>query len=184
MSKKKKNFEVNEEYDEIFENLRQEKGLTVTGTFEYLIDNYRKFAKGSEPIEVIKDNPEDKVKITELENRIKLLVEQQESDFNNAESLSTDYSNLQTEYSNLQTKYNDVVSGLEGHDIVALEPINKKLLEFVAAREGKKRNQGWKISDVVNYFVFHRFEKGDIYGGFESVPDSEVRKMRKELEIC
>lgn len=184
MSKKKKNFEVNEEYDEIFENLRQEKGLTVTGAFEYLIDNYQKFLKGSEPIEVIKDNPEDKTKIAELEAQVSIIREEKEKFDLMYRDSANNYSELMNLYDELNAKHKNVVSDLEGNDIVALEPINKKLLEFVAAREGKKRNQDWKISDVVNYFVYHRFEKGDIYGGFESVPDGEIKKMRKDLEVC
>ncbi|MDX9696480.1 MAG: hypothetical protein RBT49_11880 [Bacteroidales bacterium] len=69
----------------------------------------------------------------------------------------------------------------ENEHVISIDPINWKILQFVAEREGKKRNQPWTPVDVINYFIHHRFERGDVNGGFNSVPDSEIKKMKTEL---
>lgn len=61
-----------------------------------------------------------------------------------------------------------------------IDPLNMKLLQFVADREGKKRNQNWTPSDVVNCFIDFRFVRGTVNGGFDSVPDDVVKKLKGE----
>jgi hypothetical protein len=61
-----------------------------------------------------------------------------------------------------------------------IDPLNMKLLQFVADREGKKRNQEWTPSDVVNCFIDFRFIRGTVNGGFDSVPDEVVKKLKEE----
>ncbi len=56
-------------------------------------------------------------------------------------------------------------------------PDNLKALDYVAARESKRRNQMWSRSHVVNHFIFSRFVKGELNGDLNSIPDSDVRKM-------
>jgi hypothetical protein len=70
----------------------------------------------------------------------------------------------------------------EGGTVLFLDPLNVQILNYVATREGKKRKQEWTISDVVNYFVYSRFEKGELNGNLSSVPDEIIKQMRKELE--
>lgn len=61
-----------------------------------------------------------------------------------------------------------------------IDPLNMKLLQYVAEREGKKRNQEWTPSDVVNCFIDFRFIRGTVNGGFDSVPDEVVKKLKEE----
>jgi len=203
--KKKRNFEISAEYDERFDERRQELGMTVTAYFEYLMDNEYKFSKGSEP--KIVDNPKDKERIAQLELHIRELAEKHQAQSNEGLSdLQEQYQTLKTQYDELlfaneevaelvsesedlknehealKEKYNNALSALESENIIALDPLNRKILEFVAEREGNARKQDWTVDDVINYFVHHRFERGDIYGGFKSVPDSQIRKMKQELE--
>ncbi|NLB85733.1 MAG: hypothetical protein GX793_01595 [Bacteroidales bacterium] len=64
---------------------------------------------------------------------------------------------------------------------IKIDPLNMEILKYVANREGKARNQEWTPEDVINYFVHHRFERGDVNGGFKSVPDSKIREMKQAL---
>ena len=64
---------------------------------------------------------------------------------------------------------------------IKIDPLNWEILKYVANREGKARNQEWTPEDVINYFIHHRFERGDVNGGFKSVPDSKIREMKQAL---
>ncbi|MDD3687838.1 MAG: hypothetical protein PHE56_13885 [Bacteroidales bacterium] len=69
----------------------------------------------------------------------------------------------------------------ENEHVIYIDPINWKILQFVAEREAAKRNQPWTVDDVINYFVHFRFEQGSLNGDLNSVPDSEIKKMKAEL---
>ena len=173
--KKQRTFSISDEYDKIFEQRRDELGLTVTAYFEHLIDTEHKKAQAATPVEIVKDNPEHLQKIQEL---------QQELDNEKQKSISNKAEKERAEHALT------ILQGtLQGNKIVAtgvtalqLDPINIKILEYVAEREGKRRDQEWSTSDVVNYFIHSRFEKGALNGDLHSVPDSIIAEMRKELE--
>jgi hypothetical protein len=66
--------------------------------------------------------------------------------------------------------------------IVALDPLNKLVVEYVAQTEGNRRGQDWKPVDVINYFIYSRFVKGELNGNLDSVPDNVIVKLKKELQ--
>ena len=176
--KKQRTFSISDDYDKIFEQRRDELGMTVTAYFEHLIDTEHKKAQAATPVEIVKDNPEHLQKIQEFEQQL----QQAEITKNKAEFLYQENEKLKNDLATLQ-------GTLQGNKIVAtgvtalqLDPINIKILEYVAAREGTRRDQEWSISDVVNFFIFSRFEKGALNGDLHAVPDREIERMRKELE--
>ena len=177
--KKQRTFSLSEEYDIIFEKRRDELGMTVTAYFEHLIDTEHKKAQAATPVEIVKDNPEHLEEIKLLNEELRLARLNAE----HAEEL------LNQENEELKSKLTILQGTLQGNKIVAtgatvlqLDPINIKILEYVADREGKRRDQEWTISDVVNYFIHSRFENGALNGDLHAVPDREIERMRKELE--
>jgi len=178
MGKTNKTFSVNDEYIAIFEERRAELGMTVTAYFEHLIDTEHKKAQAATPVEVIKDNPVHLTRIAELEAEL-------EAEKENHKKLKKDFEKLDLSEGILKQEV-EILQGRKfaanNETILQLDPINVKILTYVAMREGNKRKQEWTISDVVNWFVHHRFEKGTLNGGFDSVPDKIINQMRKELE--
>lgn len=61
--------------------------------------------------------------------------------------------------------------------VVSFTADNLKVLDFVAARESRRRKQQWSISHVINFFIYARFVKGWLNGDLESVGDSDLRKL-------
>ena len=81
MGEKNKNISITEEYSKIFDEIKQEEGLSVKSTLELLIDTYRKKTE-TKTVEVFKDNPEvtkvrlflRKFKIDELPQLINVML--------------------------------------------------------------------------------------------------------------
>lgn len=71
----------------------------------------------------------------------------------------------------------------EGEHVVKFRPGYYEVLERVAEIEGKRRNQPWTADDVICFFVFARFVKGQLNGNLQSLPDSECRKIEQQLGI-
>jgi len=187
MGKTNRTFSVTDEYNDIFEERRKELGMSVTAYFEHIIDTEHKKAQAATPVEIVKDNPEHISKIKALEETIASnnLTEQKVKDY------EKEIENFQKEIgqSNLvNEQLKQQIQSLQGRKFAAdndsllqIDPINIKILEYVAEREGKKRNQEWTISDVINWFIHYRFEVGTINGGFDSVPDRVIRGMKEDL---
>lgn len=76
----------------------------------------------------------------------------------------------------------DNLTPQENQRVVSFTADNLKVLEYVAARESKRRNQAWSISHIINFFVYARFVKGMLNGDLGSVSDSELRKMGVSLK--
>jgi len=178
MGKINKTFSITDEYHEIFEERRKELGMTVTAYFEHLIDTEHKKAIAATPVEIVKENPEHLKKIEELQTEV---VEKQKTITKNAE----EFEQLKSEKEQLEAQFNDLIPVATvpaNGTVLILDPLNVQILNYVAIREGKKRKQEWTISDVVNYFIHARFEKGTLNGDISSVPDHIIDQMRKELE--
>ena len=65
--------------------------------------------------------------------------------------------------------------------VIILDPLNLKLLQYVAARESKERKQNWTVDDVLNFYICQWFEKGNPNGSLDNVPDRIVRELKAEL---
>ncbi len=133
----------------------------------------------------------------DLENQIAELttmLEQKNAEFtelqNNSQSNSEREAELQqaiddrdAQIAELTARVADIDHIIQNSEKYEIEPLNVKLLNFVAEREGKRRNQQWTASDVINFFVHCRFEKGQLNGDLKSVPDDVVRKFKEELGL-
>lgn len=71
----------------------------------------------------------------------------------------------------------------ENQRVVSFTPDNLKVLEYVAARESKRRRQEWSISHIINFFIYARFIKGMLNGDLGSVSDSELKNIGINLKI-
>ena len=60
---------------------------------------------------------------------------------------------------------------------VVILPDNLKALDYVCARESRRRKQQWSRSHVINHFIYNRFILGNTNGDLLSIPDSDCRKM-------
>lgn len=60
---------------------------------------------------------------------------------------------------------------------VVILPDNLKALDFVCARESRRRNQQWSRSHVINHFIYNRFILGNCNGDLQSISDSDCRKL-------
>jgi hypothetical protein len=65
----------------------------------------------------------------------------------------------------------------EGEIRVFILPDNLKALDFVCARESRRRRQNWSRSHVINHFIYNRFILGNCNGDLQSISDSDCRKM-------
>lgn len=88
---------------------------------------------------------------------------------------------LESQVKQLSDEIDTLRSKGNGKTLILLEPLNKKMLEYIAKRESERREQSWTIDDVINYFVYHRFERGNPTGGLNAVPDSIIEQIKEEL---
>ncbi len=157
---------------------------SVNQMFETLIEGYYNPKKAKDQAGKIQQLEEELAKFKtlneELSNSVDgisgTLKKYQESN----EAITAERNKLLEE--NLQLRESIETSKLppDTHAI-KIDPLNWEILKYVASREGKARNQEWTPEDVINYFVYHRFERGDVNGGFKSVPDSKIREMKQAL---
>lgn len=174
---------VNQATKERFDELKTDGAFDTNGQFiECLLERF------ANPLKVNKDN---EVRIKDLERE----AGEKDKMINDCK---VDIDTLAEENSKLKAllekSERDLTVALEesgkkiqlaaGQHIISIEPLNWKLLKFVAERESKKRNQEWTIDDVINYFVHFRFEKGSLNGDLDSVPDSVVKRFIMEEEAA
>lgn len=69
----------------------------------------------------------------------------------------------------------------EGQVVVDFVGDNLKVLDYVCARESRRRKQQWTRSHVINYFINARFVRGLLNGDLGSVSDGELRKLGVSL---
>ena len=69
-----------------------------------------------------------------------------------------------------------------GQQVVTFTEDNLKVIQYVAARESKRRRQPWSISHVINWIVYARFIKGMLNADLEAVSDGELRRMGVNLK--
>ncbi len=65
---------------------------------------------------------------------------------------------------------------------IVLLPDNLKALDFVCARESRRRNQQWSRSHVINHFIYNRFILGNTNGDLQSISDADCRRLGISLK--
>lgn len=155
---------------------------TVNNFMETVIERVYSPIKINE--ENLKKLEENKSFIAELQQKI-AQNEQNYTDLDNQISArDAEILRLQEENQQLRGENDSLKNNLNFADNVrpvTFEPLNLKLLEYVAKREGEKRKQNWTLDDVINFFAHYRFEKGSLNGDLDSVPDRIVEKLKKSL---
>lgn len=111
-------------------------------------------------------------RIADLEQQ---LAEAQATANHNAEAANATQLEMQQRIDGLTLKDNQRV--------VSFTNDNLQVLEYVAARESKRRKQEWSISHIINFFIYARFIKGMLNGDLGSVSDSELKKIGINLKI-
>lgn len=110
-------------------------------------------------------------------------LEQARADANsNAEATNAQQLDYENRLRQLQQE-SDSKSLKEGEHVIAFRPGYYEVLERVAQLEGKRRNQPWTPSDVIGFFTYSRFIKGNLNGDLNALPDSECRKVEQQLGI-
>ncbi|MBN2776247.1 MAG: hypothetical protein JXR36_01310 [Bacteroidales bacterium] len=168
---------------------------TVNQMMETLIERYYSPIKAQDQSEIVSKQEKEieslKNQFHELQEKYNILREEKTNCSDDIGNLNSKIEELTSQLALVISERNqleqDVINATvkgelpENGRIIVIDPLNWQILKFVAEREGKKRNQEWTPEDVINYFVHHRFEKGDVNGGFRSVPDSDIKKMKDEL---
>lgn len=170
-------------YDE-FEEMQQESGAnSATEFIEMILENQHRPQKINE--ENIRKLEENRKFIEELQTK-NASCENNYAEYDRQISeKDQQIAQFQSRIEHLEENLQETISAgklpVNGH-IIQLDPLNVLLLQYVAEREGEKRKQEWTMDDVINYFIYNRFERGDINGNIDSVPDHVVRKFKKQLE--
>ena len=125
-------------------------------------------------------------KIADLEQQLadtRLQLDQARADANsNAEATNAQQLDYENRLRQLQQE-SDSKSLKEGEHVIAFRPGYYEVLERVAQLEGKRRGQPWTPSDVIGFFTYSRFIKGNLNGDLNALPDSECRKVEQQLGI-
>jgi DNA repair exonuclease SbcCD ATPase subunit len=161
---------ITQENKDKLEHIKDELGSpSFNDVFDNIIERFYS------PIKINKENAD---KIKQLEAQIESLnvnsSELVSSEFEKYKRLVKVYEDMKNEYNELKTENEQLKNQITncelpiGTMLVNIDPINIKILEYVSDREGKKRKQEWTPDDVINYFIHHRFEVGNLNGGFDS----------------
>lgn len=120
-------------------------------------------------------------KIQKLENVNSELLKEKENQCDNSSLLEalSEIGDLKVEVE----KSNMIIENLNEKlmNSVFIGPFNMKVLEKVAERESEKRGKGWNKSQIVNCMLDFRFVKGKLNAGFDSLPDSVINEIKKEV---
>lgn len=143
---------------------------SVNQMFETLIEGYYNPKKAKDQADKIQQLEEELAKFKTLNEELN----------NSIDAITAERNKLLEENLQLREIINTSKLPPDTHAI-KIDPLNWEILKYVANREGKARNQEWTPEDVINYFIHHRFERGDVNGGFKSVPDSKIREMKQAL---
>ena len=156
-----------------------------TDVFNDVFDNI--IARFYSPIKV---NEENKVKIETLTQELDQLKNDYDVLQVNHDARASDCTELSKQVAEYKKAFEDLAKKGElklsdflsdNQCVFTIEPLHIAVLDYVAKVEGKRRGQDWTTSDVVNYFIHSRFIKGDLNGNLNSVPDSVIAKLKKEL---
>ncbi len=121
---------------------------------------------------------ENELKTADLVDKLTALEGKTESDTGEIMRLQDENTRLKAENSQLIEKGKLP----ENCKVIQFDPLNLLLLQYVADREGRKREQEWSIHDVINYFIHNRFEMGSVNGNMDAVPDSAVREFKSIIQ--
>jgi chromosome segregation ATPase len=166
---------ITQENRDRLERIKEEMNLpTMNELFDNLIDRFYS------PIKVNRENAQ---LIEALKKQLEESTETLHARNGEIQELTAWINTCESELEQLKSRKENTLLDLlpPGATVLRLEPITIKILEYVAEIEGRRRKQEWHPEHVIDYFVHSRFIKGELNGNLNSVPDSAVAKIKKEI---
>lgn len=170
---------IEAEYKDKFERLKEQCGYTSDARFfQDLLDRFENPQRVEDRTRQLEEELQAKVdRIAQLEKELdeaKAAILQMEADTRTANEQHT--AALDEARRNFDT-YRADNELKEGEIRVFILPDNLKALDFVCARESRRRRQNWSRSHVINHFIYNRFILGNCNGDLLSISDADCRKM-------
>ena len=167
------------EYFDKFNTLKEQCGYTSDARFfQDMLDRFENPQRVEDRTRQLEEELQAKAdRIAQLEKELdeaKAAILQMEADIRTANELHT--AALDEARRNFDT-YRADNDLKEGEIRIFILPDNLKALDFVCARESKRRRQNWSRSHVINHFIYNRFILGNCNGDLQSISDSDCRKL-------
>ena len=184
---KKYTVTTEEESIDRFKLLKEQSGIATDGQFfTALIDRYEQPQRVNDRTRELSEKADNLQHLLTEAEGVKSTQQQRISELERQLAEAEGRANQNAEATNrMQLEMDEKVANLtpkENQAVVTFTPDNMKVLEYVAARESKRRGQPWSISHVINFFIYARFIKGMLNGDLGSVGDAELRKMGINLK--
>ena len=170
---------IEAEYKDKFERLKEQCGYTSDARFfQDLLDRFENPQRVEDRTRQLEDELQAKVdRIAQLEKELdeaKAAIVTMEQDIaqtraaadNTAKQAQDELAEYRAAYDLRPDEYR-----------VVILPDNLKALDFVCARESRRRKQQWSRSHVINHFIYNRFILGNCNGDLQSISDSDCRKL-------
>lgn len=170
---------IEAEYVDKFNHLKEQCGYTSDARFlQDMLDRFENPQRVEDRTRQLEEELQAKVdRIAQLEKELdeaKATVVTLEHD--NAEARTAAAAELQAAKNEME-QYRADNELKEGEIRVFILPDNLKALDFVCARESRRRRQNWSRSHVINHFIYNRFILGNCNGDLLSISDTDCRKM-------
>lgn len=175
---------IEAEYKDKFERLKEQCGYTSDARFfQDLLDRFENPQRVEDRTRQLEDELQAKVdRIAQLEKELdeaKATVVTLEQD--SAKARTAAAAELQAAKNEME-QYRADNELKEGEIRVFILPDNLKALDFVCARESRRRKQQWSRSHVINHFIYNRFILGNCNGDLQSISDTDCRRMGISLK--
>lgn len=175
---------IEAEYVDKFNRLKEQCGYTSDARFlQDMLDRFENPQRVEDRTRQLEDELQAKVdRIAQLEKELdeaKATVVTLEHD--SAEARTAAAAELQAAKNEME-QYRADNELKEGEIRVFILPDNLKALDFVCARESRRRRQNWSRSHVINHFIYNRFILGNCNGDLQSISDTDCRKMGISLK--
>ena len=175
---------IEAEYKDKFERLKEQCGYTSDARFfQDLLDRFENPQRVEDRTRQLEEELQAKVdRLAQLEKELEQAqstILQMEADTRTANEQHT--AALDEARRNFDT-YRADNELKEGEIRVFILPDNLKALDFVCARESRRRRQNWSRSHVINHFIHNRFILGNCNGDLLSISDADCRKMGISLK--
>lgn len=167
------------EYLDKFNNLKEQCGYTSDARFlQDLLDRFENPQRVEDRTRQLEEELQAKV------DRIAQLEKELEQAQATIVTMEQDLAQARAAADNTAKQAQDELAEYRAaHDLrpdeyrVVILPDNLKALDFVCARESRRRNQQWSRSHVINHFIYNRFILGNCNGDLQSISDADCRKL-------
>lgn len=175
---------IEAEYVDKFNRLKEQCGYTSDARFlQDMLDRFENPQRVEDRTRQLEEELQAKVdRIAQLEKELEqaqATVVTLEQD--NAEARTAAAAELQAAKNEME-QYRADNDLKEGEIRVFILPDNLKALDFVCARESRRRRQNWSRSHVINHFIYNRFILGNCNGDLLSISDTDCRRMGISLK--